>query len=97
MELEDSLSMSAQNDTATRFLWFFAGATLGASLALLYAPASGRATRRFIRSKAEKGKEALTDSGRELIGKSRELYEKGRQMADEAAEMFERGRKLVDS
>ena len=95
MGVEDS--MEDQNDVANRLLWFFAGATLGASLALLYAPASGRATRRFIRIKAEKGGQALAESSREVLDKSRTLYEKGRQMADEAAEMFERGRKLVES
>jgi gas vesicle protein len=89
--------MQDQNEVADRILWFIAGATLGASLALLYAPASGRATRRFIRIKAEKGGQSLAESGREMLEKSRTLYEKGRQMADEAADMFEKGRKLVES
>jgi gas vesicle protein len=89
--------MEEQNEVADRILWFFAGATVGAALALLYAPASGRATRRFIRIKAEKGGQALAESGREMFEKSRTLYEKGREIADEAADMFERGRKLVES
>ncbi len=89
--------MPEDNDVAGRLLWFFAGALLGAGVALLYAPASGRATRRFIRRKAEKSGQALAESGREWMEKGRELYEKGRQMADEAAEMFDRGKKLVES
>ncbi len=87
--------MSDNNDVSKGLLWFFAGATVGASLAILYAPASGRATRRLIRIKAEKGSHVLAESGRDLIGKSRDLYEKGRSMADDAAELFDRGRKLV--
>jgi gas vesicle protein len=88
--------MAEENDVAGRLLWFFAGATLGAGIALLYAPASGKATRRFIRRKAEKSGQALAESGREWMEKGRELYEKGRQMADEAAELFDRGKNLVE-
>jgi gas vesicle protein len=88
--------MSDNNEVAKGLLWFFAGATMGASLAILYAPASGKATRRLIRIKAEKGSHALADSGRELMGKGRDLYEKGRSMAEEASDLFERGRKVVE-
>jgi len=88
--------MPDTDDVAGRLIWFFAGALLGAGVALLYAPASGRATRRLIRRKAEKSGQALAETGRDWMEKGRELYEKGRQMADEAAEMFDRGKKLVE-
>lgn len=42
--------MSDNNEVAKGLLWFFAGATMGASLAILYAPASGKATRRLIKT-----------------------------------------------
>lgn len=83
-------------DNGDKLLWFFAGAAIGASLALLYAPQSGRVTRRMIHRKTREGTEALADSGKDLLDKGKELFEKGRRVADEAAEMFERGRRLVE-
>jgi gas vesicle protein len=68
----------------------------GAAVALLYAPQSGRDTRRLISKKAKHGKEAFADVSREAIDKGRELFEKGRKMADDAADLFERGRRLVE-
>jgi gas vesicle protein len=86
----------AQRDDAAKLLWFVAGAAVGAGIALLYAPQSGRDTRRIIKKKTREGGEALADSGRDLMDKGRDLYEKGRRVADDAAELFERGRRLVE-
>lgn len=83
-------------DNTDRVLWFAAGAALGATIALLYAPQSGKDTRRRLRKQAERGREALADQGRSLAEAGRELYEKGRDLAEEAAQMIERGRKLVE-
>jgi gas vesicle protein len=82
-------------DNTSKVVWFVAGAAIGATIALLYAPASGEVTRRKIRRSAEDSREALASGGRELMDRGRELYDKGRKIADEAADMFERGRKLV--
>jgi gas vesicle protein len=79
-----------------KLVWFFAGAAMGATLALLYAPQSGKVTRRIISRKTREGREALVDSGRDWVDKGRELYQKGLRVADEAAEMIERGRKIVE-
>ncbi len=79
-----------------KFVWFIAGAAIGASIALLYAPQSGTETRRYIKRKARKQGEALADVGRDLADRGRELYEKGKDLADDAADLFERGRKLVE-
>ena len=79
-----------------KFVWFVAGAAIGATVALLYAPQSGRETRRIIKRKTKEGREALTESGREWMDKGRELYEKGLRVADEAAELMERGRRIVE-
>jgi gas vesicle protein len=85
----------AQDNTGS-LVWFVAGAAIGATIALLYAPQSGRDTRRFIGKRARRSTEAVTDAGRDLMDKGRDLYEKGRQVADEAAELFERGRRIVE-
>ena len=62
---------------------------MGASIALLYAPQSGRDTRRFIKKRARSSSEAVAEA-------SRDLYEKGRKMAEDAADLLEKGRRLVE-
>lgn len=79
-----------------KFVWFVAGAAIGATIALLYAPQSGKETRRVIKKKTLESREGLADASRDLVEKGRELYEKGLRVADEAAEMIERGRRLVE-
>lgn len=83
-------------DNSGKFVWFLAGASIGATIALLYAPQSGRDTRRILKKKTREGREALADSSRDLMEKGRDLYEKGLRVADDAAEMIERGRRLVE-
>jgi len=87
----------AEQDNGAKVVWFMAGIAIGATIALLYAPASGEVTRRRIARKTEQGRAALTDSGKDVLDRGREMYEKGRRLADDAAEMFERGRKIVES
>ena len=79
-----------------KFVWFLAGAAIGATVALLYAPQSGEDTRRYLGKKARQGREALSDAGREALEKGRDLYDKGRRVADDAADLLERGRRLVE-
>ena len=87
--------MSDQDNS--RAVWFLAGAAVGAAVALLFAPYSGHETRRKIRRQAERGADVLSDAGRDIAERGRDLYDKGRKIADEAAEIFERGKKLVQS
>ena len=83
-------------EKSDRLVWFLTGAALGAAVALLYAPQSGKDTRRYISKKAKHGREAIGEVSREALDKGRELYQKGRKMADDAADLFERGRRLVE-
>jgi gas vesicle protein len=85
----------ARNSSDT-LVWFVAGAAVGASLALLFAPQKGRDTRRLIVRKSRQGREVVADASRDLADKGRDLFDKGRRVADDAAELFERGRKLVE-
>ena len=86
--------MASEHD-GTKLVWFLTGAAIGAAIALLYAPQSGRDTRRFIRKKTDEGREALADTGKDILERGREVYDKGRKIAEEAGGLLERGRKLV--
>jgi len=86
----------ARRASGENALWFFAGAALGATIALLYAPQSGEETRSQIKGAAKKGADKIAESGHQIAELGKELYAKGRQLADDAGEMFERGRKLID-
>ena len=92
-EWDYNIDMEDQDNSAV--VWFLAGAAIGATVALLFAPQSGTETRRRIKERASEGREALNESGRDLAGRGRDLFEKGKRLADEAADIFDRGRKMV--
>jgi gas vesicle protein len=71
-------------DGGGAFVWFLAGSLVGAVIALLLAPSSGRATR-----------ERLAETGRDIYGRSSQYYTRGRELVEDAADLFERGRKLA--
>jgi len=85
----------ASESNGGKFVWFLSGVAIGAVIALLYAPQSGRDTRKYIRKKTDDGCEALADAGKDILERGREVYGKGRKIAEEAGELLERGRKLV--
>ena len=85
----------ATDNTTSNLVWFLTGAAAGAAIALLYAPQSGRQSRKFIRRKTEDSQEALAELGKDVLDRGREYYDKGRKIAEEAGELFERGRKKL--
>ncbi len=87
--------MDMENQASSPVVWFLAGAAVGATVALLFAPHSGSETRQRIKAKAAEGRESIGETGRDLAGKGRDLFEKGKCLADEAAEIFERGRRMA--
>jgi gas vesicle protein len=86
----------ADEDYGSKVVWFVAGIAIGSTIALLFAPASGEETRRKIVKQTQRGRDAVAESGQELLERGKEMYERGRKLADDAAEMFERGRKIVE-
>jgi gas vesicle protein len=86
----------ADENYGDKAVWFLAGIAIGATIALLYAPASGEVTRRKIVRKGQEGRDVLMESGKEMLDRGKEMYDRGRKLADDAAEMFERGRKIVE-
>ena len=83
-------------DNGSQLVWFTAGAALGATIALLFAPQAGKDTRRLISKKTRYGREVLAEAGGDIADKGKELFEQGRRMADQAADLFERGRKIIE-
>jgi gas vesicle protein len=75
--------------------WFLAGAVIGAGGALLFAPKSGKDTRKYLGKSTRDSREAMESSGRELMERGKELYDRGKKIAEDANDLFERGRKLV--
>ena len=93
--IRDRMEASMEEDNGSRVTWLLVGAAIGAGVALLYAPKSGRDARKYIGRTAKDGREAMENSGREMMDKGKDLYERGRKIAEDASDLFERGKKLV--
>lgn len=75
-----------------KFLYFLAGAGIGAVLALLFAPRSGRETRELIARTANEGRDyvaAKVNEGREFV------EEKGRKAGDDFTSFVDRSKEAV--
>lgn len=88
--------MAGQRGTGALIGWFVGGALIGAAVALLIAPQSGKRTRRDLKKQADKSRKSLLESSQDIVARGRELYERGREIAEETAEIFERGRKIAE-
>ena len=95
MSDEDRVESEIAEDSSNRLGWFITGAVIGATIALLYAPKSGKDTRRFISDSTQRGRDAVNDTSQNLVDSSRELFERGRKVVEDAADLFDRARKLV--
>jgi gas vesicle protein len=94
--VQDELENTTGGDSGGGgLLWFVTGALIGATVAVLYAPKSGKDTRQYISDKAQQGKDAIADSSADVVDASKEMFERGRKLVEDAAELFDRGRKLV--
>jgi gas vesicle protein len=75
--------------------WFLAGACIGAAVAVLYAPKSGKQTRQYLGGKVQQSKDAVADTSSNIVEASRDMFERGKQLVEDATDLFERGRNLV--
>ena len=91
----DELENTMDDDSSSGLMWFLTGALIGATVAILYAPKSGKDTRRYLSDKAQQGKDAIAESSGDVVDASKEMFERGRKLVEDAAELFDRGRKLV--
>ena len=82
--------MSDNKDT---LLAFILGGLIGAALGVLYAPKSGKETRRDIKKFSEDVTDKVKDLGEDLTEKGRKVYEDGK---DKISEVFEAGKKAFE-
>ena len=92
--MSDRLREETENtdNGSNQLAWFLTGAIIGATVAILYAPKSGKDTRQYL---TDKSRDALGDTGKSFLEAGKDMFERGRQLVDDAADLFERGRKLV--
>jgi len=77
---------------ADKILFFLAGAGIGAALALLFAPKSGRETREMIARGATDSRDFITNKvteGRQLV------EEKGRRIGDDFTNFLDKSKEAV--
>ena len=82
----------SENNGGDKFLFFVAGASIGAALALLFAPKSGRETRELLTRTANEGRDYLTDrvtDGRQFV------EEKTRKVSDDFTSFVDRSKEAV--
>jgi gas vesicle protein len=68
------------DDGGAKAVWFLAGFSVGAVVALLLAPRSGEETREFIGKKAEEGRDYVTAKGKEFRRAAEDLVDKGKDL-----------------
>jgi len=78
--------------TTEKVMWLLIGAAAGAGVAMLYAPQSGKETRKLIRRRAEDAKDVLSEKGEEILEAGRGAYRKSVDAATSAAGIFNRVR-----
>jgi gas vesicle protein len=95
MSHQGTNEMENTQEGSSTIAWFLTGALIGATAAILYAPKSGKDTRRYLGDKAQQSREAVAETSNNIVEASRDMFERGRKLVEDAAELFERGRKLV--
>ena len=78
-----------------QFAWFVTGAAIGAAAAVMYAPQSGKETRKVIREKSEKGYKLAAEKGKQATEQSRVVFNRGVELAGKAKEVVARKVKAV--
>jgi gas vesicle protein len=79
--------MSEENG-GSKLGFFLAGLGIGAVLALLFAPRSGKETRDMIVQKAEEGRDFVKAKGDELRKQAEDAVEKGKDLVTKQKELL---------
>jgi len=79
--------MSEENG-ASKVAFFLAGMGVGAVLALLFAPKSGKETRDFLTQKAEEGRDYVSARGRDLRKQAEDVVDKAKDVVSKQKEQL---------
>jgi gas vesicle protein len=80
--------MSEEGSGASNFGFFLAGLGMGAILALLFAPRSGKETREYITGKAEEGRDYVKARTEDLRRQAEGAVEKGKDLVTKQKELL---------
>jgi gas vesicle protein len=80
--------MSEEGNGATNLGFFLAGLGMGAILALLFAPRSGKETREYIAGKAEEGRDYVVAKTEDLRRQAEGAVEKGKDLVTKQKELL---------
>src|SRR6476659_2887628 len=89
---ESTMSENNGGGGSDKFLFFLAGAGIGAVLALLFAPKSGRETRELIARTANDSRDFITNKvseGKQLV------EERGRKLTDDFSSFMDKSKEAV--
>lgn len=81
------------SNMSDNMIYFLMGGLVGAGVALLLAPQSGRETRDMLAQRAQEGKNYLVEKGTVLKD---QVVQKSQELKDQAADYVDRGLKAVD-
>ncbi len=84
------------NHTAGTALMFLTGLAAGGAAALLFAPQTGKRTRRQITRKAEDARDYLEDLGEDLIERGRGLVEQSHKIARRRTKFIGAAEKILN-
>ena len=68
--------------------FFLAGLGIGAVVALLFAPRSGKETREFIKQRAEEGRDFVVSKSEEIRKQAEDAVEKGKDLVSKQKELL---------
>ena len=80
--------MSEEGNGGTNLGFFLAGLGMGAILALLFAPRSGKETREYIAGKAEEGRDYVKAKTEDLRRQAEGAVEKGKDLVTKQKELL---------
>ena len=79
--------MSEEND-GSKVGFFLAGLGIGAVVALLFAPRSGKETRDMIVQKAEEGRDFVVTKSEEIRKQAEDVVEKGKDLVNKQKDLL---------
>ena len=80
--------MSEQNNSMSKLAYFLVGGGIGAIIALLFAPRTGRETRDLISQKASESKDRLSTASRNVSEKVSTYVDKGKELVNTQKEQI---------